>query len=143
MTLRDNIFDLQKVMLNFPQVILPLNHYKCGNIYVRELFIPQGTTVVGNIHKYAHVVMVTKGQLSFSVGDEIKTVNAPFITRSDPGAKRVIYAHEDSIMVTIHEYSGDIEEAEEHLVFKKESDWLEFANKEPMLPLEGGEKCLT
>ncbi len=135
--LRDKVFALQDVMLSMPQVELPpINHYFAGGIYARELIIPGHVTIVGKIHKYDHLVMIVKGEVSFSADDySVKRVKAPFIMRSRAGAKRAIYAHEDSIMVTVHLYSESPEFADEQLVFETEQQWLEFNKSQLMLPL--------
>ncbi len=139
--LRDKVFALQEVMLSMPQVELALNHYFANNLYARELIIPKDVTIVGKIHKYDHFVMVIKGELSFSADDySVKRVKAPFIMRSKAGAKRAIYAHEDSTMVTVHLYSSSPEFADESLVFETEQEWLEFSKPQLnttqlMLPL--------
>ncbi len=130
--LRDKVFALQEIMLSMPQVELPLNHYFAGNLYARELIIPKDTTIVGKIHKYDHFVMVIKGELSFSADDySVKRVKAPFIMRSKAGAKRAIYAHEDSVMVTVHLYCESPEFADAQLVFETEQEWLEFNARLP------------
>ena len=119
------------------KVKLELKHFYANDIYARELFIPNDVTIVGKIHKYDHLVMVIKGELSFSMDDcSVKRVKAPFIMQSKAGAKRAIYAHEDSVMVTVHKYNGSPDKADDFLVFDKESDWLEFCKQEPMLALE-------
>lgn len=135
--LKDQVRALQSAMETMPQVKLELKHYFANDVYARELIIPKDVTIVGKIHKYDHLVMIIKGELSFSTDDNsISRVKAPFIVHSKAGAKRAIYAHEDSVMVTVHKYNGEIEKADECLVFDKESDWLEFCKQEPMLALE-------
>lgn len=78
-----------------------LHHFAPG-MYAREFPMPAGMAVVGKIHKHGHLMMVLKGRAT--VVDEFGRyeVSAGFIQASRPGAKRVVYAHEDTTFLTVH-----------------------------------------
>lgn len=135
-SMRTKVFAFEGMLKQLPQAELPLNHYFCDGMYARELIIPKDAVIVGKIHKFPHFVMVVKGELSFLIGDEIQRMKAPFIVKSEAGAKRAIWAHEDSVMITVHLYEGEIDKADECLVFDSQEKWLEYCKTQPMLPLE-------
>lgn len=134
--IRDATLAIEKVMKRFPQLEMKVIHKFANGMYCRELIIPKDAVIVGKIHKYDHFVIISKGDLSFTIDDQVKRVKAPFVEKSRAGAKRIIFAHEDSVMITVHQYDGGIDEADDYLVFEKEDDWLEFKKLQPVLALE-------
>lgn len=77
-------------------------HHFAPGMYGREFSMPAGMAVVGKIHKHGHLMMVLKGRAT--VIDEFGRyeVSAGFVQASKPGAKRVVYAHEDTTFMTVH-----------------------------------------
>lgn len=77
-------------------------HHFAPGIYMRELFIPKGTVLTGKIHKTEHLNIMSQGRLTVWTEDGMKTVTASTVIKSQPGIKRVGYAHEDSVWITVH-----------------------------------------
>lgn len=77
-------------------------HHFTPGVYLRELFIPKGVVIIGKVHKIAHLVILSQGDLSMWAGDGMKRIRASTVTHSKPGAKRAFYAHEDSVLITVH-----------------------------------------
>lgn len=135
--LRDQVFAIEKEMLKQPQLDLKVINYFCQGIYARELFIPKDTVLVGKIHKYANMNMLTKGRLKVLIGDEIIDVIPPYIVIAPAGTKRIAYAVEDSIWVTLHRTDEtNVDKIEDHFIAQSENEWLEFCKSEPKLPLQ-------
>lgn len=105
------------------------DHFSPG-VYARELFIPKGATVVGKTHKYAQLNIMSAGELSVLTEDGVKRVKAPFIIVSPAGTKRVAYAHEDTVWVTIHGTDEtDVDKIEAHFVAQTEAEYLAFCEQ--------------
>ena len=107
----------------------PLKHLFSDGMYVREVTVPQGTVVIGKIHKHNHVWFLLTGMIS--VADENDTVDhiAPCYVEAPAGSKRMIYAHEDSVWVNVHANptnTQDLKELEDLIIAK---DYEEFNNK--------------
>ncbi len=148
--LRDKVFAMEAEMLQRPQlpmdlaevdpnatyqIALPVTYYHGGGVFTGELFIPKGTIVVGKIHKFENLNVMTKGEMSVLVGDEVKRVKAPFVVVSKPGTKRIAYAHEDTIWMTFHATKEvDPNEVEKVFIAQTEQEYLEFCKSEPPLP---------
>jgi hypothetical protein len=75
------------------------------------------------------------GDLSVLTEDGVKRVKPPFVVVSPPGTKRVAYAHEDSIWLTVHSVGDetDIEKIESKFIAKNETEYLEFVDKQKQL----------
>lgn len=84
------------------QITIPIEHHFAPGIYLREMRMPQGSTVVGMIHKTEHLSFMSKGKILLVTEDFKSVVEAPTVIHSMPGAKRVLHALEDSVWTTVH-----------------------------------------
>lgn len=130
LTTRDKVFVLEAEMRKHPQLELPTKHYFSPGVYAREILIPKGTLLTGEIHKYAQLNILSHGEISVLTETGVQHVKAPFTVVSPPGTKRIAYAHTDCVWTTIlHTFETDIEAIWHHFIAKDENDWLEFSNK--------------
>jgi hypothetical protein len=75
-------------------------HYHGENLYVRSLLIPEGTALIGYIHKQDRVCIIAQGKCTFT--DEFygkKTVEAPWIGEFKAGTKTAVFAHVDTVWI--------------------------------------------
>jgi quercetin dioxygenase-like cupin family protein len=79
-----------------------LKHNFAEGVYVREIFIPKGSLIVGKIHKHSHPNFLMKGEVSVLTEEGPKRLKAPLSMISPAGTKRVVYAHEDTVWITVH-----------------------------------------
>lgn len=110
---RDKIERLQAAMLPIACAMPQAVHHFAPGMYGREFSMPAGMTVVGKIHRHGHLMMVVKGRAI--VVDEFGRydVAAGYVQASRPGAKRVVYAIEDTTFVTVHLNPGDGQDLEQ------------------------------
>lgn len=104
-------------------------HHFAPGVYMRELFIPKGTTLTGKIHKTEHLNILSQGDLSVMTESGVKRLKASTVVKSQPGIKRAGYAHEDSVWITVHhnpDDARDVDLIEERLIAKTfaEIDYL-------------------
>jgi len=118
--LRDRIDLLQERLIEkYPQVEPPLKHTFSPGVYARELFIPQGSLIVGKIHRHENMNIISKGNVSVFSIDGAAHFEAPHTFVASPGVKRVIYAHEDTVWTTIHgTHETDLEKIEAEFIAK-------------------------
>ena len=126
----EQINRLQAEMVKMPQIELPTEHYFAGGMYCRKVFRPAGTTIVGKVHKKAHLFLCAKGQILAWSETGMRTLNAGDVVESQPGTKRVTYAVEDSIGVTFHVTDKiDLDDIESELVEPDELALFDATNK--------------
>jgi hypothetical protein len=110
---------LKSVMRQMPQVdSLVTRHYWADGMYCRELFRPQGVTIIGKVHKKEHFFIVASGTLKVTNGEE-KAVEyvGPQVLVCKPGTQRATYAVTDVTAITVHQCEfTDLEEVEQDLV---------------------------
>ena len=79
------------------------DHEFCDGVYRREFFLAKDAVVVSKIHKKENWFLLFTGEVSIASADGTVTrVKAPYLAKTPINTKRVVYAHEDSIMYTFH-----------------------------------------
>ena len=99
---RDKVFEIEALMKDMPQLELKVVHYFSKGVYARELHIPAGTVLVGEIHKFRNLNILSCGRIQVSTEDGIIEVEAPFTVVSPAGTKRIARALTDCVWTTIH-----------------------------------------
>ena len=110
----------------------PLKHTFADGIYIRQMDMKAGSMVVGAIHNHLHAWFLLSGHLAVATEESIEEFVAPCYVLATPGAKRVIYAMEDSIFVNIHKNPHnikDIKKLEDEIVSLTFEDYEEYINK--------------
>ncbi len=121
--IREQIAKLETALLKLPQVETPITHRFSKGIYAREMFIPKGTLLIGKIHKFENLNIISQGDISVLTEEGVKRIKAPCTIVSPPGAKRVGYAHEDTTWTCIHATEEtDLEKIEEEVIAKTFED---------------------
>ena len=82
--------------------INPLKHTFAHGLYIREIFMPKGQLFTTGIHKQEHPYFIQKGIVSVLTENGIEKIEAPYNGITQPGTKRAIYIHEDTIWITVH-----------------------------------------
>lgn len=98
-----------------------LTHHFASGSYVRELFIPQGTAIVGKIHKHETINILLSGALTiYTMDGESKFMKAPKIFTTPAGCRKAGFAHVDSVWLNVHTSEGDDLEAIEQKYITQE-----------------------
>lgn len=124
--------DLEEELVKLPQILIPTIHTFSAGIYVREIHIPAGTIVIGKRHRHSTCNMLMAGELSIYMGPNlpVKHLTAPCIFTSEPGAKKMGYAHTDVIFVNVHPTtSTDLEEIEKEFIITEKEYREQLENK--------------
>lgn len=80
-----------------------LVHRFAPHVYARELTIPAGILVTGKVHKTRHFSIISQGRVSvWTAQDGLHEHVAPCTFTSEPGTRRVVFAHETTVWTTIH-----------------------------------------
>lgn len=125
---RDEILRLEEFIKKIPGAVegdsdqCPLKHSFTDGFYVREIFIPKGFLVVGKLHKHSHPNFLMSGEVTvYTEHKGTERIKGPCSMISEPGTKRVVYAHEDTVWVTVHlnpSNTKDLEKIESEVIAK-------------------------
>jgi len=105
--MRSLILQLEEAIQKHPDHIpgheFKTTHHFQKDIYLRELFIPKDTIIIGKIHRFPHLNLLTQGKITVWTEEGMKTLTASTVIKSSPGIKRVGYSHEDTVWITVHD----------------------------------------
>lgn len=110
---KDQIKAFQDALIPIRCEMPQAEHFFAPGMYGRKFAMPAGMVVVGKIHKHSHLMMVLKGKAEVVTEFGRDIVEAGYVTVSQPGAKRIVLAYEDTVFMTVHYNPDDIEDLEE------------------------------
>ena len=114
---REQVERLQAEMATMPQAELVTEHQFSPGMYMRKLYRPAGTLIVGKVHKEPHFFLCAKGEIIAWSESGMKRLQAGDVIESKPGTKRVTLAVTDAIGITIHRTDKtDLDEIEAELI---------------------------
>jgi hypothetical protein len=114
-------WDIQQIH----EVDCPVKHGFANGVYLREIFMPAGTYVIGKEHKTEHFNIILKGQAYVLMNDDVQLITAPCTFVSEAGTRKVLVVLEDMIWQTTHvnpDNTTDVEELEDKLASKEPVD---------------------
>ncbi len=76
-------------------------HTFLDGVYMRELFIPKGTLLIGKVHRLGCMNIVAKGDISILTENGSARVKAGHTAVSLAGTQKVGYAHEDTVFINV------------------------------------------
>jgi hypothetical protein len=118
---------VQEKLLTMPQIDIPVKNYFSHGVYAREIVIPKGVIVIGKIHKYRNLNIMSKGYKSVLTENGVVRIRAPFTVVSPPGTKRIGYTHEETVWTTIHgTHETDVAKIEQEFIAQTQADYELF-----------------
>jgi quercetin dioxygenase-like cupin family protein len=115
---------IEGVIKELPQVELPLLHFRIPGVYVRVMEIPKGTVLTGKIHNYDCISIIAKGVISVNSIEGPKTLTAGDVSITPAGVKRVGFALEDTVFITVHHCDkANLAEIEDYLISETYEDF--------------------
>lgn len=121
------IEDVQERLELLPNALgiddFPVKHQFADGTYMRQVFLPAGSLIVGRTHKQHHFALLTAGDVSIFSEQEVCRRQACSVWQSPAGTKRIVYAHEDSLFCTLHgTHERDLAKLFEVLTVKNPAD---------------------
>jgi quercetin dioxygenase-like cupin family protein len=133
---KEQIERLQSQMSAMPQAELVTEHSFSPGMYLRKVFRPAGTLIVGKVHKEPHFFLCAKGEIIAWTEGGMKHLYAGDVLESKPGTKRVTLAVTDAIGITIHRTDKtNLDEIETELIEPETAALFDSSNKLKMKEL--------
>ena len=93
---------------------------------MREMRMKQGQLGFSAIHKHSYGFFLLSGILASSKEEGIEEFIAPCYIVSPQGAKRIVYAIEDCVIVTVHANPTNTQDLNELAKINVLFDWDEY-----------------
>ena len=108
-----------------PQIDIPVTHRIHGGMYARQITIPAGVVITGQIYKYDHLEFMISGDAT--VASEMGPIRLEgyHSLSGHAGKKRGIMAHTDTVWMTVHTPDGAEGEKIQDSITAKDFDELE------------------
>lgn len=87
-------------------VDMPTRHHFSQDIYVREIFMPAGSVVVGKVHATRHLNIILSGECTIWTVHGRINGRAGMIFESLPGVQKALHMITDVTFLTVH-YNPD------------------------------------
>lgn len=100
---------------------LPTQGMFSDGVYLRTIFMPKGSIVVGKQHKTKHFNIVLSGKADVWINGEYKLIEAPSIFESLEDVRKILYILEDMYWTTIHPTNLTTEEEIEEEIIKEDT----------------------
>lgn len=129
-----SISDIEKIMLEETQVIIPVKHSFSKGIYAREICIKQGTILIGHKHKEPCMNILAQGVmvLKRDMEDEGTLIKAPYTFHTEPGSQKMAICLEDAVFINIFKTEEtDLEKLDELLIQKSQA-YLDHETRKPI-----------
>lgn len=108
-----------------------LTHMFIEGVYARELVIPAGIAVIGKLHKYPRICIISGGECTFVTEFGTQRVEAPFAMVAPAGSKTAVYAHTDTTWTAIHgTHETDLKKLDELLIARDHAEYQRFLEQE-------------
>ena len=119
-----NIFGNGKEIIHPP--ILKYKHSFAEGLYLREMKMKKGQLGFSAIHKHSYGFFLLSGLLQSSKEDGVEEFIAPCYIISPQGAKRIVYAAEDCVIVTVHANPTNTQDLDELAKINVVFDWDDY-----------------
>jgi len=135
MEMRAALKRLQSEIIKLPQYEPKTQHYFADGMYVRTVWSPAGSVIVGKVHKTEHFYLVLSGRVRVTTEHasvELDAADGPKIMTCPVGTQRAVYVIEDAWRMNVHRNPDnitDIEALEAELVEEDESSPFLPGNK--------------
>jgi len=118
LAIRQAIDGAESVMLQLPQVEIPIRHDFADGLYGREILIPAGTCLTGKVHRHADLNFVLYGEIEvLTERGDFKRVTGPCWFPGKAGAKQIGRAITDTLWITVHATCNrDLETLEDEIL---------------------------
>jgi len=104
-------------------------HFFIPGGYGREMTAPAGLLLIGKIHKYPCINIISKGRIAVATEDGTQEIVAPFTFVSPAGVKRAGVTIEDTVWTTFHVTDEtDIDKVEDAIAVETYEEYTALEN---------------
>jgi len=129
-TILPEIEKVEAKLLTCVQPVTFLKHHFQPGVYIREIWMPKGSIILGHAHKTEHLNIITQGRALVAVHGVVTDVR-PGCFISGVGVRKALLIMEDTVWLTVHANptnERDVAKLED-LLISKSSVWQEYEHR--------------
>lgn len=107
LTTCDDIEAVERELLSAEQVDCEVTHRFAPGVYMREIFMPAGTVVLGHKHLTMHHNVVLSGSAWVVIDGVSQYLQAPLCFVSEAGVRKALLIEKDMRFMTVHPIDQD------------------------------------
>ena len=105
----------------------PLKHTFTDKQYIRQITMITGSLWTSQIHKIKHPFFVMQGECTVLSELGVSRIRAPYWGVTEPGTKRLLYIHEETVWITVHPTKKkDVNSVVDEVIAKDYDDFENF-----------------
>ena len=112
--------------IKYPEHLWKYKHSFADGLYLREMQMKKGQLGFSAIHKHSYGFFLLSGLLASSRESGVEEFVAPCYIISPQGAKRIVYAIEDCVIVTVHANPTNTKDLDELAKINVVFNWDEY-----------------
>ena len=121
----ENIIGTGKEII-YPEGLWEYKHSFAEGLYIREMRMKKGQLGFSAIHKHSYGFFLLSGLLASSKEEGVEEFIAPCYIISPQGAKRIVYAMEDCVIVTVHANPTNTQDLDELAKINVVFNWNDY-----------------
>ena len=110
----------------YPEKLWEYKHSFAEGLYIREMRMKKGQLGFSAIHKHSYGFFLLSGLLASSKEEGVEEFIPPCYIISPQGAKRIVYAMEDCVIVTVHANPTNTEDLDKLAKINVVFNWNEY-----------------
>jgi hypothetical protein len=92
----------EALLVDGPQIDPKMEHTLLDGMYIRRIYLPEGSYAISKIHNTEHPFVILKGKVLVRSNFGVRLYKAPFRGITKPGTRRVLLMLEDVVWETYH-----------------------------------------
>lgn len=98
-----------------------VSHSFSKGLYMRELYMPKDSLIVGKVHRDKTMNILVSGSMMLNDGTNVYEVSAPYMFESEAMTRRMLYTYTDCVWICVHPTNEtDLVKLEEEFIASEE-----------------------
>lgn len=123
------MYEVEEKLAALPQPDFQLVNRFSDGLYARQVTMKRGYFLTSKIHLKEHFAFILTGDITVWTDQDCERFRAPCVLTTKPGTKRVLFAHEDTVWITVHACNAKTQEEAEAELTTNDPSMIEQARR--------------
>lgn len=132
-SINEQIENLERELLNFPQLECPVKHTFAPGVYMREITIPADSFIIGHEHLTEQINIVLTGKARVMIDGVIEDIVAPCSFVSKQNVRKVAYVIEEMKFINVFPTEETNIDVLENTLIRKSNSFIKHEEAKALL----------